>query len=142
MPRLITVRLVLFVLLLLAVVAAAYAAMRWYAMDDWYVGIDHGHLAVYQGRPGGFLWFKPQLVDETPVTTSEVLSYTIPHDRQEPSLAAAKKYVRNLHAEYLSTKSPSNGGTAPSSHTPGSSTSPATSTSTTGAFAPPVAAWQ
>jgi PPM family protein phosphatase len=137
-PRLVTVRVVLFVLLLLAVVAAAYAAVRWYAMDDWYVGIDHGHLAVYQGRPGGFLWFKPQLVDDTPVTTGEVPSYSVPHDRQEPSLAAAKRYVTNLHDEYLSTKNPSSGGTTSgTSGTSGGSTS-----ATTGAFAPPVGAWQ
>ena len=142
-PRLITVRVVLFVILLLAVVAAAYAALRWYAMDDWYVAVDHGHLAVYQGRPGGFLWFKPQLVDETPVTTHEVLPFAVPHNRQEPSLAAAKAYVRNLHAEYLATrKLPGN--TSSSGSAPGAASGPGSgsTSTTTGAFAPPVAVWQ
>jgi serine/threonine protein phosphatase PrpC len=146
-PRILTFRLVLFVILLLGVVAAAVYLVRWYAMDDWYVAIDHGHLAVYQGRPGGFLWFKPQLVDDTPVTTSEVLPYRLPalrRDPQKPSLRAAKTYVTNLHNEYLATKSLSNGGT-PSVSSGGSSSSANSggSTSTTaGAFAPPMAAWQ
>lgn len=143
-PRLVTVRSVLFVILLLAVVAAAYVAVRWYAQDNWYVGVDHGHLAVYQGRPGGFLWFKPQLVDETGVTTSEVPSYAALHNHQEPSLGKAKRYIRNLHQAWLTTKGAATG-TTPSasagstSGTPGGSTSTST---TTGAFAPPAAAWQ
>ena len=142
-PRLVTVRLVLFVILLLGVVAGTYVALRWYSMNDWYVAVDHGHLAVYQGRPGGFLWFKPQLVDETPVTTREVLPYAIPHDRQEPSLAAAKSYVENLHAEYLSTRKLPTGGTTAGSSTSSSPANTGGTTSTTaGAFAPPTAAWQ
>ena len=108
-PRLVTVRLVLFFVLVAAIVAAAYALVRWYAMNDWYVGLDHDHLAVYQGRPGGFLWFKPQLVDESPVTIHGVPSYAIAgvrQDRQEPSLGAARRYVSNLHQEFLDTRPP------------------------------------
>lgn len=142
-------RSVLFILLLAAVVAAAYAAMRWYAMSNWYVTVDRGHLAVYQGRPGGFLWFKPQLVDETPVTTTEVLPYTVPHDRTEPSLAAAKRYVRNLHEEYLATRRLSTGGTPATTSSAGAASTarstPAASGGTTPTTAlalfPPVTAW-
>jgi protein phosphatase len=149
-PRVITVRVVLFVIVLLGVAAAAYAAMRWYAMDEWYVGVDHGHLAVYQGRPGGFLWFHPQLVDETPVTTHEVLRYEIPHDRAEPSLAVAKRYVENLHAEYSATRGAGSASSAPSS-APSSSSSTGsapvtgaggTTSTTAGAFGPTMVAWQ
>jgi serine/threonine protein phosphatase PrpC len=151
-PRLITVRLVLFVVLLLAVVGSGYVALRWYAMDEWYVGIDHGRLAVYQGRPGGFLWFKPRLVDESQVTTHEVLAYRLPQLRahhQETSLAAAKSYMDNLHEEYLATRSLSAGRTptahsahkAHEAHAPRSGKSGATPTST-GAFSVPVGVWQ
>ena len=145
--RLVTVRVVLFVIVLLGVVAGAYAALRWYAMDEWYVSVDHGHLAVYQGRPGGVLWFHPQLVDETPVTTREVLTYDIPHDRAEPSLAAAERYVKDLHAEYLATRGTASAGSTPgstSAATPGTTSTGAggTTPTTAGAFAPPPAAWQ
>jgi serine/threonine protein phosphatase PrpC len=152
--RLVTMRLVLFVVLLLAVVAAAYAALRWYAMDEWYVGIDHGHLAVYQGRPGGLLWFKPRLVDDTPVTTHEVMGYRVTQlraDHEVASLAAAKTYVQNLRDEYLSAGSPSAGSTTPvqpakpanSAHAARAHTGGATSTSTsTGTLPATVGAWQ
>ena len=161
--RLFTARLLLFVVLFLAVVGAGYVALRWYSMDEWYVGIDHGRLAVYQGRPGGFLWFKPRLVDKSKLTTHEVLAYRLPQlrsDHQEASLAAAKSYMANLHAEYQAATilptgrtpktRPASGartpGTAPGT-TPG--TAPGTATSTTlttstsaSAFSVPVGVWQ
>ena len=102
-PRMITVRVVLFLLLLMAVLAAAYGALRWYAMHEWYVGLDHQHLAIYQGHPGGFLWFKPRLVDDTKVMTSEVLSFHLPAlraDKAEPTESAARRYIADLYQEY------------------------------------------
>ena len=104
-PRRITVRVLLFLLLLLAVPAGAIAVVRWYSMDNWYVAIDHGDLAVYQGRQGGFLGFKPKLLDLTKVTTTEVLP--LPAARRsatpsnEPSLKAAEQYIANLHQEFV-----------------------------------------
>ncbi len=85
-------------------VAAAYAFVRWYATDNWYVTTEGNHLVIYQGRPGGLLWFKPKLVDRTPVTTSDVLPEHLAALKavvNEPSLKAAKTYVQTLYAEYL-----------------------------------------
>jgi serine/threonine protein phosphatase PrpC len=132
MPRLVTFRVVLFFVLLAAVVAGGYALVRWYAMDDWYVGVHDSHLAVYQGRPGGFLWFKPKLLEVTRVGTGQILPFTLPvvqHDKQEPSLGAAQSYVRNLHQEYVATHPRSKGATGPSSTT---STTTTTTTAPTG----------
>lgn len=135
-PRLITFRVVLFFLLVLAVVAAGYGLIRWYAMDEWYVSVHDGHLAVYQGRPGGFLWFKPRLVDETHVTTKQVLHFQLPaveRDKREPSLAAARGYVENLHQEYEASRQLSTGSsTGGSSTTSGGSSGTSTGTSVTG----------
>ena len=103
-PRRITVRVVLFLLLILAVPAGGIAVVRWYSMDNWYVAVDHGHLAVYQGRQGGFLGFKPKLLDLTGVTTTEVLPFRLPVLRQtvnEPSLGAGERYIANLHQEFI-----------------------------------------
>jgi len=103
-PRRITVRVILFFLLLLAVPVGGVAVVRWYSMDNWYVAIDHGHLAVYQGRQGGFLGFKPRLLDLTGVTTSEVLPFRLAYLRQtvnEPSLKAGARYIANLHQEFI-----------------------------------------
>ena len=114
-PRRITVRVILFFLLILAVPAGGIAVVRWYSMDNWYVGIDHGHLAVYQGRQGGFLGFKPKLLDLTRVTTSEVLASRVPvlrHTVNEPSLKAGAQYIANLHQEFVAQQnaSPLGGG--------------------------------
>jgi protein phosphatase len=103
-PRRITVRVILFFLLLLAVPAGGVAVVRWYSMDNWYVAIDQGHLAVYQGRQGGFLGFQPRLLDLSGVTTSEVLPYRLTDLRQtvnEPSLKAGVQYIANLHQEFV-----------------------------------------
>ena len=103
-PRRITVRVILFFLLILAVPAGGIAVVRWYSMDNWYVTLDHGHLAVYQGRQGGFLGFKPRLLDLTGVTTTEVLPFRLPVLRQtvnEPSLKAGERYIANLHEEFI-----------------------------------------
>jgi protein phosphatase len=103
-PRRITVRVVLFILLILAVPVGGIAVVRWYATDNWYVAIDHGDLAVFQGRQGGFLGFKPKLLDLTKVSTTEVLAYRLPalrHTVNEPSLKAGEQYIANLHREFV-----------------------------------------
>ncbi|HLN16427.1 MAG TPA: Stp1/IreP family PP2C-type Ser/Thr phosphatase [Acidimicrobiales bacterium] len=143
-PRRVTFRVIGFLLLLLAVVAAAYLLVRWWATDDWYVTVQHNELVVYQGRPGGILWFHPKLVDKTGVTTSQILSIHLPAlegDVQEASLVDAQSYVRNLKDEYLAqqqagtgtTKGPAVGpsGALPTLPPAVSSTSSSTTTSTT-----------
>jgi protein phosphatase len=94
-----------FVVLLALVVAAAYMVVRWYATDNWYVTVHDSELVIYQGRPGGLLWFHPKVVDRTGVSTSDVLPIHLGDLRatvQEPSLAAAKRYVTDLRREYSS----------------------------------------
>ncbi|HVX20799.1 MAG TPA: Stp1/IreP family PP2C-type Ser/Thr phosphatase [Acidimicrobiales bacterium] len=127
-PRRLTFRVALFVVLLLAVVAAAYAVLRWYATDNWYVTVDDKHLVIYQGRSGGVLWFKPTVVERTRVTTAGVLPTRLPvlaADVNEPSLAKARRYVANLHQEYLTQRRISRG------EVPGTTTTTSTSTTTT-----------
>jgi PPM family protein phosphatase len=102
--RRITVRVVLFVLLVAAIPTAAYFAIRWYAYDNWFLSVQKGEIVVQQGHPGGILWFHPRVVDRTGVTTSQLLSADVDQIRsgvQEPSLADAKHYVANLHGQYL-----------------------------------------
>jgi protein phosphatase len=104
-PRRVTLRVIVFVLLVLAVPAVAYGVVRWYATDNWYVTVHQGHLAIYQGRQGGMLGFEPKLVDETDVATTQVLADRLPDLRasvQETSLAAAHRYVDNLENEFQS----------------------------------------
>ena len=101
-PRRITFRVVGFFLLIAAVLVGAYALLRWYANDDWYVTLDNNQIVIYQGHPGGTLWIKPKIVDRTGVTSSDVVFIRIAaldQDVEEPSLRAAKQYVVNLQNE-------------------------------------------
>jgi protein phosphatase len=102
-PRLLTFRLLGFVLLVGIVLYGGWYFLRWYATNSYYVTTKGSQVVIYQGRPGGVLWFKPKLVDVTGTTTAEVLAIRVPslqHEVLEPSLGAAKDYVRNLTAEF------------------------------------------
>jgi len=132
-PRRLTFRVALFVVLLLVVLAAAYIVVRWYATDNWYVTVDNNHLVIYQGRPGGVLWFKPKVVERTSVTTAGVVKTRLRElaaDVNEPSLAKAQRYVANLHQEYLTQRRISLG-QVPGTSTTTFPTTPTTTTTTT-----------
>jgi protein phosphatase len=103
-PRRITVRVVLFLILIAAVPVGAFFAIRWYSYDNWYPAISGTHVVIEQGHSGGVLWFQPKVVDRTGITTSEILPPGLAEIRsvqQEPSLSDAKHFVQNLHAQYV-----------------------------------------
>jgi len=103
-PRSVTFRVFLFVLLLIGVVVAAYAVVRWYATDNYYVTVDNqNRLVIYQGRPGGLMGFNPKVVETTDVTTATVRTDQLANLKanvEEPTLAAARQYIRNLQSAY------------------------------------------
>lgn len=99
-----TPRVVLFVVVVLLLLAGGAAAVVYYARGSYYVGVQGDRLTIYRGRPGGVLWFDPTVEQKTGVTTSQVLPSRVPDlrsGREEPSLADARQYVRNLQAEGL-----------------------------------------
>ncbi len=121
-PRRVTLRVLLFVLLVAAVPIAAYYVLRWYAYDNWRVTFQGNQVVVVQGQTGGVLWFKPRVVDRTGVTAAQILPpavAAIGAGVQESSLADAKGYVQNLVRQFNE------------QHTPPSTTTTTTTTSTT-----------
>jgi hypothetical protein len=102
-------RVVFFVLLVLAVPTAAFFAIRWYAYDNWYVALSGNQIVIKQGHAGGVLWFQPKVVDKTGVSTSAVLGPGLDEIKsgvQEPSLGDAKRFVANLHSQYVTQTAP------------------------------------
>ncbi len=96
-PRRITFRVLLFVILLGGVVAGAWALIRWYVDTSYFVGLQRSRVVIYQGRPGGFVGMEPKVVWRTDLTTSQVNSTVVPSLRagvQEPSLKSALYYVQ------------------------------------------------
>jgi PPM family protein phosphatase len=102
-PRLLTLRTLAFGLLLGALVVGGWLFLRWFADSQYYVTAQGQSIVIYQGRPGGTLWFKPRQVEVTKVTLDQVLPIRRPAlagEVTEPSLAAAEAYVRNLASEF------------------------------------------
>jgi PPM family protein phosphatase len=98
-----TWRVVAAFVVLVAVVAAGIAVVRWYAYSTYYLGNDAGIIAVYQGQPHGVLWYKARKVTDTAYLAKELrpldqraLAATI----SEPSLTAALNYAAYLHSAW------------------------------------------
>lgn len=130
--RRLTLRVVGFLVLLLAVLAVAVLAVWWYANSSYFVGLSGNRVVIYQGRTGGLLWFKPHVVQRTALTASEVPADRIANVQAgmgEPSLTAARRYVSNLEAERRALT----GASPPSSQASSATTSPTTTTTTGGA---------
>jgi protein phosphatase len=101
-----TWRTALFFLAIAAVVAAAYAVIDWYEHSAYYLADDHGRIAVYNGQPGGFLWFKPVLVDRTKYEFTQLTGparvEVLTHSDLLPTLREATQLAQNLHREWRS----------------------------------------
>lgn len=99
--RLVTLRSLIFVVLVAAAVVGALFAVRWYDTNSYFVGVENNELVVYQGRIGGFLWFHPVAIDRTGVTTADVPARyldALNGGVEESSAASARCYVANLEA--------------------------------------------
>ena len=100
--RLITFRVVLYCGALVLLLGLAAIGVGWYARSGYFVGLTGNRITIFQGRPGGVLWFQPTVADATAVTTDDIESRHIPTlaaGQQEPSLTAARQYVDRLVAE-------------------------------------------
>ncbi|HEV3353083.1 MAG TPA: Stp1/IreP family PP2C-type Ser/Thr phosphatase [Acidimicrobiales bacterium] len=101
-PRRFTWRVVVFVVAVVVVIAAALAAVGWYARHTYFVGLDHGQVAIFKGRPGGLLWFNPTLDRRTSMTQGDVPAARLPDVKaghEESTRAEAQRYVNALRQE-------------------------------------------
>jgi PPM family protein phosphatase len=83
------------VLIFVGVFVGAYFILHWYAYSTYYLGADHGTVAVYQGQSGGVLWFKPIEIVDTSTRVNSLspseqsqLAQTIPEATQSSALYA------------------------------------------------------
>jgi len=100
--RVITVRVVGFLALLIALIGGAGVAVAWYARGSYFVGLSNDRLTVYKGRPGGLLWFQPTVAATSQVHSADVASYRLNDLRsgkEEPSLSRAQDYIDSLKNE-------------------------------------------
>jgi protein phosphatase len=108
-PRRITFRVLLFLIVLGGLAYAGFATVHWYVNSSYFVGLNNHQVVIYQGRPGGFVGIQPKIVKRTQVTSTQVPSYKIPDLRsgvQEPSYKAALGYVAALQQSVCSLEQP------------------------------------
>ena len=114
----------LFASLVVLVLVAAFGAVAWYGRGGFFVGADGEAIVIFKGRPGGLLWFEPTVADRTDVSLLDVTparADDIRAGKEEPSLEAARRYVRNVVEEAAPTTSttvaPALPGSAPTTST-------------------------
>jgi PPM family protein phosphatase len=116
-----TWRVFAFILAVLLVIGAALAAVGWYARHTYYVGIDQGQVAIFKGRPGGLLWFKPTLDQRTSLSQKDVPPARLPDvtaGKEEATRAEAQRYVNALRQEAASQTTTTVPPAAPAPSTP------------------------
>ena len=144
-PRRITFRVLLFLVVLGGLVYAGYASIHWYVNSSYFVGLSHNQVVIYQGRPGGFVGINPKIVKQTKMTVGQVPSYKIPDLRggvQESSYKDALGYVASLEQSVCALdQPPAYCSTFTPPTTPGATTSTTIPTSTPATFGLPRLEW-
>jgi len=108
-PRRVTVRVLLFLVVLGGLGYAGYAVVHWYVDNSYFVALDHDNIVIYQGRRGGFVGIQPKIVKRYDITTAQIPSIDLPALRggvEEPSLEAAHNYVSGLREAVCSLAAP------------------------------------
>ncbi|MHB8458000.1 MAG: protein phosphatase 2C domain-containing protein, partial [Acidimicrobiales bacterium] len=94
-----TFRVFLFLVVLAGLLGGVVAVVIWFQRSSFFVGLDGNRIGIYQGRPHGMLWFKPQLLETSQITTKNLLPNSVSEVRSgivEPSYPAAKQEVASL----------------------------------------------
>lgn len=119
-----TWRVALFLLLFLGVFGVAAFAINWMGTNSYYVGLDNQEVVIFQGRPGGFLWYQPKVEERTQVPAAAVpaeFQADVAKGKTEPSLQEARDYVARLKGGIPTT-------TVPTTAVPGTTRPGGTST--------------
>jgi len=101
-PRLVTIRALIFLVLLGGVVYGAWRLVNWYVDNSYYVGLHDGKVAIFQGRRGGFLGIDPKVFEPSDIIEAQVpppYHSNLPSGVEEPTLEAARNYVCNIGSE-------------------------------------------
>lgn len=97
--RRVTTRVIVFFVLLVLVVGGAFFSIGVYARGAYFVGLDEGQVAIFKGRPGGLLWFKPTVEERTDLTQALVppaRAEDVESGHEVATLDEARRYVANL----------------------------------------------
>lgn len=97
--RLVTLRVIVFIVVLLGLLGGIAGFTVWFNRASYFVGVKGGYVTIYEGRPGGFLWFKPTIARVTNLRLTGVLGSSrslLEAGLLEPSYDKAQQVVDNL----------------------------------------------
>jgi serine/threonine protein phosphatase PrpC len=100
--RIVTFRAALFVIALLCILGGIAGFTLWFNRGTYFVGVNDGRVTIFEGRPGGFLWFKPTVVRETSLQVGGLLATNVSlldAGVLEPSYSDAEHVVDDLTNE-------------------------------------------
>ncbi len=123
-------RVLMFVVPIVVIVGVAIGTIGWYAKNSYFLAFDHHRVVISRGRPGGLLFWDPEVVDRTGLEQyrlSDVDHRAVVAKKEFSDLAAARQFIRGARKNLSPT-------------TTTTSTSSTTSTSTTTPAPPPVGA--
>jgi hypothetical protein len=121
-------RVVLFVVPILLIVGVAIGTIGWYARNSYFLAFDHGRVTIYRGRPGGLLFWDPEVVTRTNIARSRLTAldeHTIAAKKEFSDLATAKRYVSRARSN-LTPVHPTTSTTTSTTTLPGAATSSTT----------------
>lgn len=108
-PRRFTWRVAVFLLALVGLVGLTAGGLLYWARGTYFVGAggpNAAEVVVFQGRPGGFLWFDPTEVEVTDLELAELPMperQRVLQGHQEPTLDDARRYVETLASRVATT---------------------------------------
>ena len=113
-------RVLLWALPVVVVLGVAFGVVDYYAHHTYFVGSDRGHVTVFQGRPGGLLFWNPTVKDRTSLRTKTLTSADASQVKaghgQFGSVGGANSYISGLRARAAQSRR----------HTPGNTATPTT----------------
>jgi serine/threonine protein phosphatase PrpC len=97
--RLVTARTIIFTTLVLAVFVVAFVVTAAFGRSGYFVGYEDDTVAVFQGRPGGVLWFQPTLAATSRLERDDLtpeFQARIARNPEFSSQGAAERYLEQL----------------------------------------------
>jgi PPM family protein phosphatase len=94
-------RVLLWVIPVLVILGVAIGAIAWYANNNYYVGVHRGRVTVYQGVPGGLLWWDPTVERRTDLSLGELRAVDAADVRAERTFSSredANAFVRRIRS--------------------------------------------
>ena len=76
----------------------AAAAVTVYARGAYFVGLNDDDIVIYQGRPGGLLWFDPTVKERTNLKLGDLpqpAQDEVKDGKEEPSVRSSRRYLTN-----------------------------------------------